>query len=142
MQADKETEDEILNVLKAQFFDLKTKYLETNAINENGVEGATVSLLAASAPIVGVVAIQGIGFTSAGIAAGSVAASMMSSAAIANGGGIATGSLVATLQSIGAVGLGSVIAPAAIIGGIAALGYFGYKFLKKKENEKKLNINL
>lgn len=41
------------------------------------------------------------GFTSAGIAASSLAAKMMSAAAIANGGGVAAGSLVATLQSVG-----------------------------------------
>ena len=41
------------------------------------------------------------GFTGAGIAASSLAAKMMSVAAIANGGGVAAGSLVATLQSVG-----------------------------------------
>lgn len=41
------------------------------------------------------------GFTSAGVAAGSVAAKMMSAAAVANGGGVAAGSLVAGLQSVG-----------------------------------------
>ena len=41
------------------------------------------------------------GFTGAGIAASSLAAKMMSAAAIANGGGVAAGSLVATLQSVG-----------------------------------------
>ncbi|XP_036738170.2 uncharacterized protein LOC118910803 isoform X1 [Manis pentadactyla] len=45
------------------------------------------------------------GFTSAGIAASSIAAKMMSVAAISNGGGVAAGSLVATLQSVGAAGL-------------------------------------
>ncbi|XP_016067988.1 PREDICTED: interferon alpha-inducible protein 27-like protein 2 [Miniopterus natalensis] len=45
------------------------------------------------------------GFTSAGIAASSIAAKMMSAAAIANGGGVASSSLVATLQSVGAAGL-------------------------------------
>ncbi|XP_028252180.1 interferon alpha-inducible protein 27-like protein 2A isoform X1 [Parambassis ranga] len=50
-----------------------------------------------AAPIV----LGAIGFTSAGIAAGSYAAGMMSSAAIANGGGVAAGSLVAVLQSAG-----------------------------------------
>ncbi|KAI5085281.1 interferon alpha-inducible protein 27-like [Silurus meridionalis] len=45
--------------------------------------------------------ISSAGFTSGGIAAGSIASSMMSSAAIANGGGVASGSLVATLQSLG-----------------------------------------
>ncbi|KAM4540321.1 interferon alpha-inducible protein 27-like protein 2A [Fundulus diaphanus] len=51
------------------------------------------------------VALGAIGFTSAGIAAGSFAAKMMSSAAIANGGGVASGSLVAILQSAGASSL-------------------------------------
>ncbi|XP_067316668.1 interferon alpha-inducible protein 27-like protein 2A [Anolis sagrei] len=45
------------------------------------------------------------GFTSAGIAAGSIAAKMMSASAIASGGGVAAGSSVAVLQSIGAAGL-------------------------------------
>ncbi|XP_058052165.1 interferon alpha-inducible protein 27-like protein 2A [Ahaetulla prasina] len=45
------------------------------------------------------------GFTAAGIAAGSVAAKMMSAAAVANGGGVAAGGLVALAQSAGAAGL-------------------------------------
>ena len=45
------------------------------------------------------------GFTSAGIAAGSLGSSMMSASAIANGGGVVTGGSVATLQSVGAGGL-------------------------------------
>uniref|UniRef100_A0A671XIY3 Uncharacterized protein n=1 Tax=Sparus aurata TaxID=8175 RepID=A0A671XIY3_SPAAU len=44
------------------------------------------------------------GFTSAGVAAGSVAAKMMSAAAVANGGGVAAGSAVAVLQSAAACG--------------------------------------
>uniref|UniRef100_G1TTB7 Uncharacterized protein n=1 Tax=Oryctolagus cuniculus TaxID=9986 RepID=G1TTB7_RABIT len=51
------------------------------------------------------VVLGALGFTSAGIAAGSVAAKMMSAAAVANGGGVAAGSVVATLQSVGAAGL-------------------------------------
>ena len=47
------------------------------------------------------VALGVIGFTSAGIAAGSLAASMMSAAAVANGGAVAAGGLVAVLQSAG-----------------------------------------
>lgn len=50
-----------------------------------------------SAPFV----LGAVGFTSAGIAAGSYAAGMMSTAAIANGGGVAAGSVVAVLQSAG-----------------------------------------
>ncbi|XP_036700092.1 interferon alpha-inducible protein 27-like protein 2 isoform X7 [Balaenoptera musculus] len=46
-----------------------------------------------------------VGFTGAGIAASSLAAKMMSAAAIANGGGVAAGSLVATFQSVGSAGL-------------------------------------
>lgn len=57
------------------------------------------------------------GFTGAGIAAGSAAASMMSSVAIANGGGIAAGSMVAVMQSAGAAGLGA--AGKAAVGTIA-----------------------
>ncbi|XP_075387657.1 interferon alpha-inducible protein 27-like protein 2A [Tenrec ecaudatus] len=55
----------------------------------------------ASAPVV----LSALGFTGAGIAASSLAAKMMSAAAVANGGGVAAGSLVATLQSVGAAGL-------------------------------------
>ncbi|KTG43160.1 hypothetical protein cypCar_00015671 [Cyprinus carpio] len=57
------------------------------------------------------------GFTGAGIAAGSTAAGMMSSAAIANGGGVAAGSLVALLQSAGAAGLS-----ATATAGVASVG--------------------
>ncbi|KAK2507709.1 hypothetical protein MC885_008391 [Smutsia gigantea] len=46
-----------------------------------------------------------LGFTSAGIAASSIAAKTMSVAAISNGGGVAAGSLVATLQTVRAAGL-------------------------------------
>ncbi len=46
-------------------------------------------------------ALSAAGFTSAGIAAGSIGAKMMSGAAVANGGGVAAGSLVAVLQSAG-----------------------------------------
>ncbi|XP_045757411.2 interferon alpha-inducible protein 27, mitochondrial-like isoform X3 [Mirounga angustirostris] len=49
--------------------------------------------------------LNAVGFTGAGIAASSLAAKMMSVAAVANGGGVAAGSLVATLQSVGAAGL-------------------------------------
>ncbi|KAL0601327.1 Interferon alpha-inducible protein 27, mitochondrial [Plecturocebus cupreus] len=45
--------------------------------------------------------LSAMGFTGAGTAANSIAAKMMSSAAIANGGGVASGSLLATLQSLG-----------------------------------------
>ena len=63
------------------------------------VQGATVGV--ACVPLIA----TSLGFGAAGIASGSIAASMMSSAAIANGGGVAAWSLVAALQSVGAVGV-------------------------------------
>uniref|UniRef100_A0A3Q1G4A3 Interferon alpha-inducible protein 27-like protein 2A n=1 Tax=Acanthochromis polyacanthus TaxID=80966 RepID=A0A3Q1G4A3_9TELE len=67
-----------------------------------------------SAPFV----LGAIDFTSAGVAAGSYAAGMMSSAAIANGGGVAAGSLVAVLQSAEMAGLsGTATAAVASAGG-------------------------
>ncbi|XP_028252177.1 interferon alpha-inducible protein 27-like protein 2A isoform X1 [Parambassis ranga] len=50
-------------------------------------------------------ALVALGFTANGIAAGSIAAKLMSYFAIANGGGVAAGGIVAFLQSIGAGGL-------------------------------------
>ncbi|XP_043345420.1 interferon alpha-inducible protein 27-like protein 2 [Cervus canadensis] len=59
------------------------------------------ALAVGSVPVV----LGAMGFTGAGIAASSIAAKMMSAAAVASGGGVAAGSLVATLQSVGAAGL-------------------------------------
>lgn len=56
---------------------------------------------AVGAVVLAPVALGAAGFTSVGIAAGSVAAKMMSVAAVANGGGVAAGSTVAVLQSAG-----------------------------------------
>ena len=49
--------------------------------------------------------VNSLGFTSAGIAAGSTAAAMMSAEAVAAGGTILAGGQVATLQAVGAAGL-------------------------------------
>uniref|UniRef100_A0A8B9V2X0 Uncharacterized protein n=1 Tax=Anas zonorhyncha TaxID=75864 RepID=A0A8B9V2X0_9AVES len=62
-----------------------------------------------------------LGFKAGGIAAGSVAATMMSVAAKANNGGVAAGSTVAVLQSIGAAGLPG----GAQVGLSSALGTLG-----------------
>ncbi|XP_029094812.1 interferon alpha-inducible protein 27, mitochondrial isoform X2 [Monodon monoceros] len=51
------------------------------------------------------VVLGAVGFTGAGITASSLAAKMMSAAAMANGGGVAASSPVATLQSVGSGGL-------------------------------------
>merc|ERR1712224_710203 len=64
-----------------------------------GAAGATTAVIAA--PLV----VSGIGFGSAGISAGSYAASWMSAAALAGGGGVVKGSTIAILQSVGAAGM-------------------------------------
>ncbi|KAJ8333221.1 hypothetical protein SKAU_G00421170 [Synaphobranchus kaupii] len=80
---------------------------------------AAGAVLGAGTLLLGVPAALGaLGFTAPGIAAGSVASGMMSSAAVANGGGVAAGSLVASLQSVGAVGLSGTAAT--VVSGIGA----------------------
>ncbi|XP_071849217.1 interferon alpha-inducible protein 27, mitochondrial-like [Apostichopus japonicus] len=74
--------------------------------------------------------LQMAGFTATGIAGGSVAAGLMSTAAIANGGGVASmaaGGLVAAAQSIGATGVlatstyvGAAVGDAALAGHVAS----------------------
>mmetsp|Transcript_26261 Transcript_26261/g.60027 ORF Transcript_26261/g.60027 Transcript_26261/m.60027 type:complete len:403 (-) Transcript_26261:41-1249(-) len=81
---------------------------------------AIISAVAAPFAVVGIVG--AIGFGSGGITAGSIAAWMMSTEAIAAGGGVAAGGTVATLQSIGAAGLGAAgasvaAATGAVVGG-------------------------
>ncbi|XP_030055205.1 interferon alpha-inducible protein 27-like protein 2 [Microcaecilia unicolor] len=77
-----------------------------------GITGAVTAVV--GAPIV----IGMTGFTSAGIAGSSLAAKMMSAAALANGGGVAAGGIVAVLQSIGAAGFS--VAAQATLGTIGA----------------------
>jgi len=62
------------------------------------------------------VVVAGLGFTAAGVAAGSAGAWMMSLC----GGTIASGSTVAVLQSVGAAGMGSVATT--IVSAIGAVG--------------------
>nr|XP_027787359.1 interferon alpha-inducible protein 27-like protein 2B isoform X2 [Marmota flaviventris] len=78
------------------------------ALNVGSVAAAPIGVKAAAVVTGGVltvgavpVVLGAIGFTGTGIAASSLAAKMMSIAAIANGGGVSAGSLVATLQSVG-----------------------------------------
>uniref|UniRef100_A0A8C3LV95 Uncharacterized protein n=1 Tax=Chrysolophus pictus TaxID=9089 RepID=A0A8C3LV95_CHRPC len=80
--------------------------------------------VATGAVLVGVpLAVWSLGFTAAGITAGSIGAKMMSAAAIANGGGVAAGSIVAVLQSVGAAGLslGVKLGLASVFGPLGAL---------------------
>ncbi|KAM3657655.1 uncharacterized protein LOC131567859 [Ammospiza caudacuta] len=84
--------------------------------------------------------VAALGFTGAGIAAGSFAAKMMSAAAIANGGGVAAGSTVAVLQSIGAAGL-SAGAKAALGSAGAAAGAWFSKGKKAPSDQPKKDKN-
>ncbi|XP_030320065.1 interferon alpha-inducible protein 27-like protein 2 isoform X2 [Calypte anna] len=72
-----------------------------NMVTKTAIGAAAGAGLALSIPAV----VSAMGFTAGGILAGSLAAKMMSAAAIANGGGVPAGSIVALLQSIGAAGL-------------------------------------
>jgi len=95
----------------------------------------------AAAPTVVTSAVSAIGFTANGIAGGSMAATMMSSAATASGGGVAAGTLIPTLQSIGATaslmaatGGGLALTAGIVAGGAvlsAAVAYGGYKAVQK-----------
>ncbi|XP_009317005.1 PREDICTED: interferon alpha-inducible protein 27-like protein 2A [Pygoscelis adeliae] len=62
-------------------------------------------------------ALYALGFTKAGITAGTMAARLMSLAAMANGGSVAAGSLVAIAQSLGAAGV-----PTAVTVALSAIG--------------------
>ncbi|XP_071849215.1 interferon alpha-inducible protein 27, mitochondrial-like isoform X1 [Apostichopus japonicus] len=74
--------------------------------------------------------LQVVGFTGAGIAGGSAAAGLMSTAAIANGGGVASmaaGGIIAVAQSIGATGalatstyVGAAVGDAVLAGHVAS----------------------
>ncbi|KYO48055.1 interferon alpha-inducible protein 27, mitochondrial [Alligator mississippiensis] len=86
--------------------------------------------------VVGVPVVLGAaGFTATGIAAGSIAAKMMSAAAIANGGGVAAGSAVAVMQSVGAAGLSGAAQGAIAAAGAAVLA----RKLKPKARKLKPN---
>ncbi|XP_053867796.1 interferon alpha-inducible protein 27-like protein 2A [Malaclemys terrapin pileata] len=83
--------------------------------------GATIGLGVVTVAVP--VALGAVGFTGAGIAAGTPAAKMMSAAAVANGGGVAAGSTVAVLQSVGAAGL-SLATKGAVTAVGGALSFF------------------
>ncbi|XP_006011979.1 interferon alpha-inducible protein 27-like protein 2A [Latimeria chalumnae] len=94
-----------------------------------------VPLLVAAAVGAGVMvvgapfAVGALGFTQVGIAGASVAAKMMSAAAIANGGGVAAGSVVSVLQSVGAVGFS--VAGKSILAATGAAAGMACKALKR-----------
>mmetsp|Transcript_37983 Transcript_37983/g.78921 ORF Transcript_37983/g.78921 Transcript_37983/m.78921 type:complete len:312 (-) Transcript_37983:24-959(-) len=100
---------------------------------------ATAATAAVAAPFAVMGVVGGMGFTSTGIAANSVAASMMSAEATALGGGVASmaaGGTVATLQSIGAVGLG--FSGTCAASGAGASAVLGISALKGTNSDNKL----
>ncbi|KAG7226223.1 hypothetical protein INR49_002962 [Caranx melampygus] len=118
----------------------KEKHEEEKKDKEDSSLSHSTKVLIVGAVALAPVVLGAIGFTSAGIAASSYAASMMSAAAIANGGGVAAGSLVAVLQSAGAAGLSGIATTAVAgtggtIGGVLG-GLFGLKAFKNKDKKK------
>ncbi|XP_061751462.1 interferon alpha-inducible protein 27-like protein 1 [Nerophis ophidion] len=99
--------------------------MQTGSVRQivNNMALATAAAAAGAAALVVAppAALGALGFTSAGIAAGSTASAMMSLSAIANGGGVAAGSVVAVCQSIGAAGLGAASGVVAGVGATAAV---------------------
>uniref|UniRef100_A0A8C7ALB3 Uncharacterized protein n=1 Tax=Neovison vison TaxID=452646 RepID=A0A8C7ALB3_NEOVI len=68
----------------------------------SGMQWTAGAVVGGGLAVAAVPAVLGaLGFPGAGVAASSLAAKMMSAAAVTNGGGVASGSLVATLQSGG-----------------------------------------
>ncbi|XP_030286501.1 interferon alpha-inducible protein 27-like protein 2B [Sparus aurata] len=96
---------------------------------ELGLVAAIGAVAGLGALVVAPAALALVGFTKAGIAAGSWAAKWMASIAIGGGGGVAAGSWFAFWQSIGAAGVSAAtaVAASAIIGAAAlvlsAMGY-------------------
>jgi len=107
--------------------------------------GGVGALVGAATPTVAVAGVHAIGFGTGGIVAGSAAAGMMSTSAVASGGGVASGGMIATLQSIGATstfvaGPVTMAVGGAVIGVLCVgAGYGGYKLWKwataKKEGK-------
>ncbi|XP_077644641.1 interferon alpha-inducible protein 27-like protein 2B [Lonchura striata] len=110
--------------------------------NKNAIGAVIGATVGAGVALVGLpVCIGALGFTGAGIAAGSVAAKMMSAAAIANGGGVAAGSAVAVLQSIGAAGLslGAKVGLTSVLSSAGAASGAWLSKLKKHPRDKPKN---
>lgn len=92
----------------------------------DAVVGASVATYAAVGPPA--LAAQAVGFGTAGIKAGTLAAGLMSQAAIANGGGVAAGGWIAAAQSAGACAT-LLSPPTAVVAAIAGV----YCWLRKKK---------
>nr|XP_022306000.1 uncharacterized protein LOC111112636 [Crassostrea virginica] len=108
---------------------------------QRGAKVLGVGLLVGGAAVVGApLALSAVGFSSTGIVAGSMAAKMMSMAAVANGGGVAAGGLIAAAQSAGAAGIAT--STSAFIGTAAgSVGAFAANKMFKKESQDSSNGN-
>ncbi|XP_062566646.1 death-associated inhibitor of apoptosis 1-like [Saccostrea cucullata] len=99
------------------------------------VKVAGVSVLVGGFAVAAVpLAVSAMGFSSAGIVGGSLAARMMSWEAIFRGGGVAAGGLVSTLQRVGAVGLSNAAKTVigTITGGLYALFSGNSEYQRRK----------
>ncbi|XP_054427480.1 interferon alpha-inducible protein 6 [Pteronotus mesoamericanus] len=99
---------------------------DSNEDSDSGILGALTYVAVGGGLLA--MALPALGFTVTGIAGNSLAASLMSWSAVANGGGVPAGGLVATLQSLGASGGSTLMAQ---IG-----GFLGYTIYKHQENKR------
>lgn len=103
-----------------------------------GTKASVLATAPAAAHVAVVGGINAAGFTASGIAAGSTAASWMSTVAIANGGAVPAGSTIAFLQSCGAT---MALTPPPVLGvlavaGVAAIGgKLAMRVLRRKGNQ-------
>ncbi|XP_045116940.1 interferon alpha-inducible protein 6-like isoform X2 [Portunus trituberculatus] len=114
--------------------EVKRRQRSNTSMGDNIIFGTAMGgLFGVGALIVAPYALAAAGFTSAGIAASSFAASLMSSTAVASGGGVATGSAVAVLQSVGAAGIPTAVGTVVTTGGALVGG--GASYLRYHDND-------
>jgi hypothetical protein len=97
-------------------------------MNETATATTVAAVSGVVVPTVAVGVIQAIGFGSAGVAAGSIAAGIQAGM----GGAVASGSAFAIAQSLGALGAGSAIATVGIpLAAVGLVSYGIYRLLRR-----------